>query len=143
MRSSEPVILEGVKLVTEHIKVPKLSNGDVYTLTDARFHTRTTGADGVMSARGLLENPAFFKGFDGCPWEAVEVFMNKVVKAPIPFKLVVHHLSEMVGSDRMTGTVGGGSGTLMTKEERIQMMECGSMIELIDWLDGIREVRRI
>ena len=143
MRSSELVILEGVKLVAEHITVPKLSNGDVFTLADARSHTEITGVDGVMSARGLLENPALFKGFEGCPWEAVEVFMNKVVKAPIPFKLVVHHLSEMVGSDRMTGTVGGGPGTLMTKEERMQLMDCGSMLELMDWLDDVREVRRL
>jgi len=142
-RSSEPVNLDAIKLVGEHIKVPKLSNGDVYTLADAKDHAERTGVDGVMSARGLLENPALFKGFNGCPWEAVEIFLNKVARAPIPFKLVVHHLSEMVGSDRVTGTVGGGSGTLLNKEERMALMECGSMIEMIDWLDEIRDVRRL
>jgi tRNA-dihydrouridine synthase 4 len=44
-----------------------------------------------MSARALLANPALFAGYEACPWEAVELFMNKVVKAPLPFKLVQHH----------------------------------------------------
>jgi tRNA-dihydrouridine synthase 4 len=96
-----------------------------------------------MSARGILQNPALFAGHESCPWEAVEIFLNKVVKAPIPFKLVVHHLSEMVGTDHQGGTVGGGKGTLLTKEERMAMMECGNMIELMDYLDEIREINRL
>jgi hypothetical protein len=31
---------------------------------------------------------------------------------------------------------------LLTKEERMGMMECASMAELIDFLDEIREIRR-
>lgn len=46
---------------------------------------------GLMSARGLLANPALFAGHEVCPWEAVELFMNKVVRAPLPLKLVQHH----------------------------------------------------
>jgi tRNA-dihydrouridine synthase 4 len=140
--SSHPVNLEAIKLLTSHTTVPTLSNGDIYTLADARAHASLTGVDGVMSARGILQNPALFAGHESCPWEAVEMFLNKVVKAPIPFKLVVHHLSEMVGTDHAGGTVGGGAGTLLTKEERRGMMGCGNMVELIDFFDGIREVRR-
>lgn len=138
--SSRPVDLEAIKLLTEHTTVPTLSNGDVYTLRDAHAHAQATRVDGVMSARGLLQNPALFEGYESCPWEGVEVFMSRVVRAPIPFKLVVHHLSEMCGSDHSQSQAGGG--TLLTKEERRRLMACRSMVELIDFLDGVRGVRR-
>jgi tRNA-dihydrouridine synthase 4 len=101
-----------------------------------------------MSARGILENPALFAGFDSCPWEAVESFLNHVVKKPIPFKLVVHHLNEMVGSDRVGGVGGLGkggraNGTLLSKEERMGLLACKDMLELIDFLEGVREIRRL
>ena len=131
--------LEAIKLVAEHCSVPTLSNGDVFTLSDAIAHVERTGVDGVMSARGLLENPGLFRGDggEGCAWDVVERLMSEVVRRPVPFKLVVHHLSEMVGSDR------GQKGTLFTKEQRRGLMECASMVELMDFLDEVREVRRL
>jgi tRNA-dihydrouridine synthase 4 len=138
--SSKPVDLEAIKTVAGCARVPTISNGDVFSLEDVKKHVEITGVNGVMAARGILENPALFEG-RGCSWEVVECFLNKVVRAPIPFKLVVHHLSEMVGTDHLGGTVGGGPGTLLTKEERMGMMECASMAELIDFLDEIREIR--
>lgn len=137
--SSRPVDMEAIKLLTSHTTVPTLSNGDVFSLADAHQHAEELGVDGVMSARGLLENPALFKGYETCPWEAVEYFMNKVVKEPVPFKLVVHHLSEMCGTDRSVGR----EGALLGKEERRGLMGCGSMVELMDWLDEARGVRRL
>lgn len=135
-RSSAPVDLDAIKTVASHCTVPTLSNGDVFTLSDAHEHVRATDVDGVMSARGILENPGLFSTYmqgENCTWEVVETFMNKVVKAPLPFKLVVHHLSEMVGSDR-----GQRGKTLLTKEERNKLMECKSFVEVIDLLDEYR-----
>lgn len=140
--SSQPVNLEAIKLLASHTTVPTLSNGDVFTIADAKYHASQTCVDGVMAGRGILQNPALFAGHDICPWEAVETFLNKAVKAPIPFKLVIHHLSQMVGTDHQGGTVGGGKGPLLMKEERMVMMECGNMVELIDFLDDIRDIRR-
>jgi tRNA-dihydrouridine synthase 4 len=142
-RSSQPVDLDAIKLVKEHATVPTIANGDVFSLSDALATAHRTGVDGVLSARGLLQNPALFKGYDSCPWEAVEVFLNKAMKMPLPFKLVVHHLTEMCGSDRAGSTAGGGVGTLLNKEERIDLVACGSMVQLIDFLDGVRTVRRL
>jgi tRNA-dihydrouridine synthase 4 len=138
--SSQPVNLEAIKVVAEHCSVPTLSNGDVFTLSDVQVHVEKTGVDGVMAARGLLENPGMFRKDEreGCGWDVVERFMNEVTRRPIPFKLVVHHLSEMVGSDRSQK-----GSTLLSKEERKGMMACLSMVELIDFLDGVREVRRL
>ncbi|KAH7403769.1 hypothetical protein BKA64DRAFT_669963 [Cadophora sp. MPI-SDFR-AT-0126] len=72
-------------------------------------------------------------------WEVLEIFLNSVIRAPIPFKLVVHHINEMVGSDRSQS---GKATTLFSKEERAGLMECRSLIEVIDFVDGVREVRR-
>lgn len=141
-RSSIPVDLSAIKLVAEHCTVPVLANGDVFSLNDAHRIASETGVDGVMAARGLLENPALFDG-KNARWEVVEMFLNRVLKAPIPFKLVVHHITEMCGSDRGDGGGVGNRGSLLTKEERMQVVACGSFIELIDLLDEIRGVYRV
>jgi len=66
--------------------------------------------------------------------------MKNVTQKPIPFKLVVHHLNEMCGSDRSQN---GDGKCLFGKEERKQLMACTDMLELIDWLDSLRELRRL
>jgi tRNA-dihydrouridine synthase 4 len=142
-RSSQPVDLNAIKLLKEHATVQMIANGDVFSISDALACAQETGVDGVLAARGLLQNPALFRGYESCPWEAVEIFLSKVAKKPIPFKLVVHHLTEMCGSDRAGGTMGGGMGTLLNKEERMKLVGCRTMLELIDYLDTVRTVRRL
>jgi tRNA-dihydrouridine synthase 4 len=142
-RSSEPVNIEAISLLRSHCNVPVLANGDVVTVSAAKSIAAATGVDGVMSARSLLTNPALFAGHDSCPWEAVEKFMNRVIEAPLPFKLVLHHLTEMCGSGGHGERGGEGvSGALLNKRERAELIACGNMLELVDWLDSIREVRR-
>lgn len=69
--------------------------------------------------------------------------MIYVVKAPIPFKLVMHHLTEMCGSGGHGADGGlGVSGALLSKKERAELVACGNMLELVDWLDSVRELRR-
>lgn len=93
-RSSTPVNWEAVKLVRvsplrplhtpllttsqvrEHITVPCLHNGDVKSLKDAHDFQAKTGVNGVMSARGLLENPALFAGYDHMPLECLHDFVK-------------------------------------------------------------------
>ena len=139
MRSSEPVKIEAIRLLTTQTTVPTLSNGDVFNRSDAYSHAKATRVNGVMAARGLLENPAMFKGYEHTPWEALEYFMNQVVKKPLPFKLVVHHLSEMGGTDRSQD---GKAGCLFRKDERRALLECKDMIEVIDFLDSLKPLKR-
>jgi tRNA-dihydrouridine synthase 4 len=142
-RSSELVSLEAIKLIASQCTVPVIANGDVATLKTARETACTTGVDGVMSARAILCNPALFKGYESCPWEAVEKFMNYVIKAPIPFKLVMHHLTEMCGSGgHGEGGKFGVSSALLSKKQRAKLVACRNMLELIDWLDDVRGVQR-
>ena len=44
------------------VSVPLLANGGIYSRADADACLEATGADGVMSGEGLLENPALFEG---------------------------------------------------------------------------------
>jgi tRNA-dihydrouridine synthase 4 len=136
-RSSEPVNVEAVKLVASHINTPKILNGDVVSLSSAHSLAVAAGVDGVMAARGLLENPALFAGQDACTWETVDKFMEKVVRKPLPFKLTLHHVSEMTGG----GELGRGSG-LLSKAERLQLWACKDMLDLIDFLEYKKESRR-
>ena len=51
-------------LIFQAVRVPVLANGDVRSLADAAQVRDATGVDGVMCARGMLENPAMFAGED-------------------------------------------------------------------------------
>ncbi|KAI9050859.1 hypothetical protein LZ554_004978 [Drepanopeziza brunnea f. sp. 'monogermtubi'] len=142
--SSKPVNLEAIRAVKAAARVPVLANGDVFTLGDVRRVVAETGVDGVMSARGLLEEPGLFLASAHHRrrrrWEVLEHFVIQVIRAPIPFKLVVHHLSEMGSSDREQK-----GSSLFSKEEKARLMECKTMLEVLDWLDELgdgREVRR-
>lgn len=86
---------------------------------------------GLMSARALLCNPALFGGHTACPWEAVSTFMSNVVRCPIPYKLTLHHVSEMCGPG-----MGPDKTSLLSRAERREMMGCGNFCELVDFLDG-------
>jgi tRNA-dihydrouridine synthase 4 len=76
---------------------------------------------GIMSARGLLENPALFAGYSSTPPEAVDKFMGYVMRCPLPYHLVLHHLSEMTGN-------------LLSKRQKVEMLESRDILELTDWL---------
>ncbi|KAK3956297.1 tRNA-dihydrouridine synthase [Pseudoneurospora amorphoporcata] len=85
---------------------------------------------GLMSARAILANPALYAGYDACPWEALETFMSHLAQAPLPFKLVQHHLSEMCAPG-----MGPNKNALLTKPERNAMLSCTNMVDLVDFLD--------
>lgn len=107
--STTPINLEALEILTNKYggQLPILVSGDVFSMGSLPYASplpSPPGADegggarphlpnlaGLMSARALLANPALFAGHEACPWEAVELFMNKVARAPLPLKLVQHH----------------------------------------------------
>jgi tRNA-dihydrouridine synthase 4 len=62
--------------VKESLNIPLIANGDIFTLEDADRVVETTGVHGVMSARGMLENPALFAGYVSTPREAVQSYID-------------------------------------------------------------------
>lgn len=107
------------------------TNGDSASTASAHIpKPSNTHLSGFMSARGLLANPALFAGYSSCPWEAVERFMCNVARAPIPYKLTLHHVHEMCSPG-----MGADKNALLTKKERAQLNLLDNMFELMDFLD--------
>ncbi|KAI1119662.1 dihydrouridine synthase 4-like protein [Nemania sp. NC0429] len=113
-----------------------LENNEVPTPGNKRPHLPKLA--GLMSARALLANPALFAGHETCPWEAVDIFMNNVARAPLPLKLGIHHLTEMCGAG-----FGPDRSALLSKAERIRLTEFNNWIDVIDFMDDVKIKRGI
>ncbi|GJC80062.1 tRNA-dihydrouridine(20a/20b) synthase [NAD(P)+] [Colletotrichum liriopes] len=94
------------------------------------FTPSGTKLAGLMSARGILANPALYAGHESCPWEAVESFMRHVVRAPMPVKLVQHHLHEMCGPG-----MGPDKRALLNRQDRAALLGLDNMVDVIDFMD--------
>lgn len=94
------------------------------------FTPSGTKLAGLMSARGILANPALYAGYEACPWQAVESFMRNVIRAPIPVKLVQHHLHEMCGPG-----MGPDKLALLNRQERAALLALDSMLDIMGFLD--------
>ncbi|KAJ3012897.1 tRNA-dihydrouridine(20a/20b) synthase [NAD(P)+]-like protein [Thoreauomyces humboldtii] len=97
-KSSEPVDLDAIKIVKEDATVPIFANGDVFSLEDADRIVEHTRADGVMAARGLLENPALFAGYKHTPIECVQKFVRLSTAYGSTHFIFHHHLMYMLES---------------------------------------------
>ncbi|KAG8979299.1 hypothetical protein FRB93_010154 [Tulasnella sp. JGI-2019a] len=60
--STAPVSLDSISFAVESTKgaVPIVANGDAWSFVESEDIRKTTGVQGVMSARGLLANPVSF-----------------------------------------------------------------------------------
>lgn len=66
-----------VKAVKQHLTdTPIFSNGNIQFSVDVEKCLEMTGADGVMSAEGLLFNPALFSGLHIPVWILCKKYMN-------------------------------------------------------------------
>ncbi|KAA1104112.1 hypothetical protein PGT21_011097 [Puccinia graminis f. sp. tritici] len=102
--SSYPVNLESIKFANEEARssshgtrVPVVANGDIFSLDDARKTREMCGVHGVMSARGLQENPALFAGYDRIPLAGIQRFLSLSAQNGFMFPLFHRHLADMLG----------------------------------------------
>ncbi|BFZ65205.1 tRNA dihydrouridine synthase [Saitoella coloradoensis] len=128
-RSSEPVNLDAIKLVKENVSIPVVANGDATTLANTHEIAAYTGVDGVMSARGILSNPALFAGYDTTPWSCIERFIDYALEYGLHFALFQHHLSDMMER-------------ILTRQERKSFNEGRGVAACLDWLDERFVLRR-
>lgn len=97
-KPSEAIDPESIKLVKEALNIPVIANGNVFTRDEAENLHNLTGSDGIMSARGLLENPALFAGHTQTPWEAVERYIELASTYGSCYAVMHHHLVTMMQS---------------------------------------------
>jgi len=97
--STQPVNLPGIGFAVESAKgeIPVVANGDAWGMKEVIEIREKTAAQGVMSARGLLANPALFSGYEATPPEAMTRFIDMAMNyGGLPFALFHRHLAYML-----------------------------------------------
>jgi tRNA-dihydrouridine synthase 1 len=77
-------------------EVPIITNGNVITWSDVQNNMQLTGASGVMSAEGLLDNPALFNG--GLLVDKLQLakeYLALAAQHPVTTKCLVFHIRRM------------------------------------------------
>uniref|UniRef100_A0A182RGZ9 tRNA-dihydrouridine(20a/20b) synthase [NAD(P)+] n=1 Tax=Anopheles funestus TaxID=62324 RepID=A0A182RGZ9_ANOFN len=95
-----PVHREALLEIKQSLAIPMVANGDIFTLADAEQMYTQTNCDGVMTARGILNNPALFSGHKSTPVECVKRWLNICQQADtdITYQCMHHHFSFMTES---------------------------------------------
>lgn len=82
-----PALLEQITEIRKHVTdIPIIANGNVVTFADVQNNLEFTGANGVMSAEGILDNPALFLPRYGTDPDTL-VTTHVLAKQPIDDKL--------------------------------------------------------
>lgn len=97
-RNTEPVDYEAIKMIKESLGIPVIVNGDINNLAESNAIIARTNADGVMAARGLLQNPAMFTGVEHTPVECVKKYMVLAIASGTTHFIFHHHLMYMLES---------------------------------------------
>ncbi len=121
-KSSEPVDLEAIQTIVSSVSVPVFANGDIFTLNDAETTVEQTGVKGVMAARGLLDNPALFAGYDHTPLECIEKYVRLAIGYGSNHFIMHHHLMYMMDSS-------------MSKAEKRKFNSLTSIAGILDYLE--------
>lgn len=93
---NEPIDIDNLKLVRDSVKLPLIANGDVKNLESAEKLFIESNCEAVMSARGILTNPAFFSGHSVTPLSCVQDWLDITSTTPTQFLCFHHHLVFML-----------------------------------------------
>ncbi|XP_048742778.2 tRNA-dihydrouridine(20a/20b) synthase [NAD(P)+]-like isoform X1 [Ostrea edulis] len=93
---AEPVNKEAIKLIKESVHIPVVANGDIRTLQDAEDIQGVTKVDGVMAARGILQNPAMYSGFENAPLQCVQDWIDIAMYSGVTYPIFHQHLIFMM-----------------------------------------------
>lgn len=95
-QKGEPVNLEAIKSIKQSVHIPVVANGDICTMDDVKRVKSLTGVDGVMAARGMLENPAMYNGALSTPASCIADWIHIAMDIGTPFTTFHHHLIYML-----------------------------------------------
>ncbi|KAJ1969840.1 tRNA dihydrouridine synthase [Dispira parvispora] len=127
-KSTEPVNLDAIKFGKEVASVPVIGNGDIFSAGDAQQMVESTGVNGVMAARGLLQNPALFSGYSETPLECIQKFVDLSIGLGSNTYLFHHHLMFMLEN-------------VMTSAERKTFNVLASTSAILNHLDYHYDIR--
>ncbi|RMX45909.1 hypothetical protein pdam_00011025, partial [Pocillopora damicornis] len=97
MKSLEVWVLSlGGIAIQESVLIPVVANGDIKTESDVINVHEKTGVGGVMAARGILNNPAMFAGYQSTPLQCVTDWVDVALSLGTPFTNFHHHLIYML-----------------------------------------------
>ncbi|XP_065846808.1 tRNA-dihydrouridine(16/17) synthase [NAD(P)(+)]-like [Oscarella lobularis] len=83
---------EHVREMKSNVSIPVFSNGNVQYLHDVTKCLEETKVDGIMSAEGVLYNPALFTGTFPTSWQITDEYLALVKEHPCPISFVRGHL---------------------------------------------------
>ncbi|KAI8771698.1 tRNA-dihydrouridine(20a/20b) synthase [NAD(P)+] [Biomphalaria glabrata] len=92
----EPVDFDAIKIVKDSVQIPVIANGDIRSMDDVSRVSDSTGVDGVMSARGILANPAMYSGFFDTPLHCIQDWVDIALSLGTSFSIFHHHLILML-----------------------------------------------
>lgn len=103
-----------IRAVRDAVRIPVLANGNIRHMDDVASCLEETGADGVLSAESLLENPALFSGFQTAEWvlggeernekggkldqaDLVVEYLKLCERYPVPWRMIRSHVHKLLG----------------------------------------------
>ncbi|XP_071082528.1 tRNA-dihydrouridine(20a/20b) synthase [NAD(P)+]-like [Haliotis cracherodii] len=92
----QPVHYDAIRTIKESVNIPVVANGDIKSMDDVLDVCDKTGVDGVMSARGMLSNPAMYAGHKETPLQCVREWVDLGLSLGAPFSNFHHHLMYML-----------------------------------------------
>ncbi len=119
----EPIHLDELKLAVDNVKsMPCVANGDLFSLEDCKKICDQVNVKGVMCARGLLENPAMFAGYDLTPKSCIQDWIDICFNYGTPFAYFHSVLTQMLQH-------------LLSKSERRYFNSLISATAVLDYLN--------
>ncbi|XP_076930290.1 uncharacterized protein LOC143595027 [Bidens hawaiensis] len=89
---------DAIRAVKNVLKIPVLANGNIRHMDDVKNCLEQTGADGVLSAESLLENPGLFDGIRTVDrGDLVVEYLKLCEKYPVPWRMIRSHVHKMLG----------------------------------------------